>query len=177
MIRSATTLANGTSIESDVCVIGAGPAGITIANELAGSHTAVCVLESGNRRMPAVPDPVLDVECTHLAIANDSRVRALGGTTKVWTGGWKAFDPIDFAPRDWVPLSGWPISRDSLDPFYARASAAAGVELAHGAAMSLPLQSDELVATEFRTQPEPLRDWGNRFAPALERSANVQVYL
>jgi len=97
MIRSATTIANGTSIDSDVCVIGAGPAGITIANELAGSRTAVCVLESGNRRMPAVPDPMLDVECTHLAIANDSRVRALGGTTKVWTGGSRATLPTGVA--------------------------------------------------------------------------------
>ena len=33
------------------------------------------------------------------------------------------FDEMDFAKRDWVPQSGWPISRESLGPYFQRAAA------------------------------------------------------
>src|SRR5262249_44740880 len=30
-------------------------------------------------------------------------------------------DPLDFEARDWVPHSGWPITRAALEPYYRRA--------------------------------------------------------
>jgi choline dehydrogenase-like flavoprotein len=36
-------------------------------------------------------------------------------------------DPIDFEKRDYLPYSGWPISRADLDPFYARAQTHCGI--------------------------------------------------
>jgi choline dehydrogenase-like flavoprotein len=44
-----------------------------------------------------------------------------GGTTGHWAGFCSPLDPIDFEKRDWVPHSGWPITRADLDPYYARA--------------------------------------------------------
>ena len=37
----------GTVVESDLCVIGAGAAGITIAREFIGEELRICLLESG----------------------------------------------------------------------------------------------------------------------------------
>ena len=47
MILDGRELEAGTRLETDICVIGAGPAGIALANELDGSGIDVCLLESG----------------------------------------------------------------------------------------------------------------------------------
>lgn len=51
----------------------------------------------------------------------NAALHQFGGTTGHWAGFCSNYDPIDFERRDWVPHSGWPISRADLDPFYARA--------------------------------------------------------
>ena len=52
---------------------------------------------------------------------HDGRARVHGGTTTLWAGQALPLDPIDFEPRDWVPQSGWPFGRDTLEPYYRRA--------------------------------------------------------
>ena len=47
MLIDFRTAATGTEIEADLCVIGAGAAGITIAREFAGKSIRVCLIESG----------------------------------------------------------------------------------------------------------------------------------
>ena len=47
MFIDAREIENGATIETDVCLIGAGAAGITIARALIGSELRVLVLESG----------------------------------------------------------------------------------------------------------------------------------
>ncbi len=49
------------------------------------------------------------------------RISGFGGTTTVWNGACRPLDAFDFSRRDWVPWSGWPITREQLDPYYARA--------------------------------------------------------
>ncbi len=49
------------------------------------------------------------------------RLRFLGGSSNHWGGYCRPLDEIDFSPRDWVPMSGWPIGRDALEPYFARA--------------------------------------------------------
>lgn len=50
-----------------------------------------------------------------------TRLRYLGGSTNHWNGLCAPLAPIDFRGRDWVPYSGWPITKSDLDPFYRRA--------------------------------------------------------
>ena len=47
MILDAESLADGTRLAADVCILGAGAAGITLARELEGTGLTVVVLESG----------------------------------------------------------------------------------------------------------------------------------
>jgi choline dehydrogenase-like flavoprotein len=50
-----------------------------------------------------------------------ARLHYFGGTTGHWAGMCSPMDNVDFIKRDWVPESGWPITRKEMDPFYARA--------------------------------------------------------
>jgi choline dehydrogenase-like flavoprotein len=107
---------------ADVCVIGAGPAGIAIAREFIGSGRSVIVLESGGLDFEQGIQDFCKGENTREDFALDaSRFRLFGGTSLVW-GGWCApLDELDFQRREWVPYSGWPISKQDLLPFYRRA--------------------------------------------------------
>ena len=131
MLSDARELATDQQVEGDVCIVGAGPAGITVARELIGNGARVWLLESGGRdverraqrlnRGQSVGYPI------HLP--HQSRVRAFGGTTRHWFApgdeSWAArpLDPVDFEVRPGVRYSGWPFDRAHLDPYYAHAQA------------------------------------------------------
>jgi choline dehydrogenase-like flavoprotein len=127
----ARALPDASRIETDLVIIGGGMAGITLARELAGGPIRVAILEGGGReidmenqalyagtgvmRGPGNPDrPFNDYPV-------QSRIRALGGSGHVWGGKCGPLDPGDFAARDWAPRSGWPVTREQLQPFYDRA--------------------------------------------------------
>lgn len=123
MHSDARTLPDNTHIKSDLCIIGAGAAGITIAKAYADTSFDVTLLEAGGfDREPAVQSLY---EGTNTGLPyfslSQARLRYFGGTTNHWTGLCSVLDPIDFEERSWVPESGWPLSRDELDPFYRRA--------------------------------------------------------
>ncbi|MGH7523701.1 MAG: FAD-dependent oxidoreductase [Gemmatimonadales bacterium] len=111
---------------ADVCIVGAGPAGLTVARALAESGRRIVLLESGSEE---AGDPGgLNAGATEGAPLNlrGSRARAIGGTAALWNtirGGlagakYVALDPIDFERRDELPWSGWPFTREALDPWY-----------------------------------------------------------
>lgn len=103
----------------DFCVVGAGPAGITLALELAKSGVRIALLEGGDREITSESQDVyqgeiLGAEYTDLDV---SRLRYLGGTTGHWGGQCIRLDDRDFEARDDVPLSGWPITYEDLRPY------------------------------------------------------------
>ena len=122
------------SVVADVCVVGAGPAGLTLTRELASRGVSVCLVEAGGRDVDRAVQRQSRGESDGYPIhrLQSSRVRALGGTLRhhrVERHGWLArpLDPIDFERRDAVPDSGWPFGRRHLDPYYARAAAHCGI--------------------------------------------------
>lgn len=122
--------------EADVCVIGCGPAGITVARELAATGARVIVVEAGGIGEAATGilgegravGPVIKGYPTYL---RDSRRFQVGGAGVGWGRQGRMwcipFSPIDFAPRDWVPNSGWPITAAELAPYSERAAALLGL--------------------------------------------------
>jgi len=123
MISDARSLPPDSVIRADLCLVGAGAVGITIARELADSGLRVCLLESGGldqdpetqalNEGSSIGFPYYDLDA--------ARLRFFGGTTNHWAGACRPLDPIDFELRAWVPYSGWPFGRDHLDPYYVRA--------------------------------------------------------
>jgi choline dehydrogenase-like flavoprotein len=130
-IIDARALPDASVLEADLVIIGGGLAGITLAKELAGGALKVVVLESGGREMEPETQALYAGACVQKADGNkdrpldaypiQSRVRALGGSGHVWGGKCGPLDPADFAERGWIPYSGWPVSREAMQPYYDRA--------------------------------------------------------
>ncbi len=106
----------------DVCIIGSGPAGMTLAYELVGSGKKVCVLESGSFKKQTYSDQLKKVESVgEIKIKDNSRERIVGGTSTTWGGGSAPMDNVDFSFRDFlsVPM-GWPFSLKEIESYYKR---------------------------------------------------------
>lgn len=128
MIIDANTVDNGSCLRADVCIVGGGPAGISLALSLTGQGLDVVLLESGWMQEHAPTQALYDGEVADEALhspADKYRQRRLGGSSAIWGGRSMPFDPIDFETRAQVPHSGWPISYEDLLPFYPQANALA----------------------------------------------------
>ena len=118
MHTDARTLPNGSLLEGDLCVVGAGAAGIAIAREWIGAKRSVLLLEGGGFEYDARMQDRYRGENLGLPYypLHQARLHYFGGTTGHWAGFCSTLDPIDFERRAWVPDSGWPFARAALDP-------------------------------------------------------------
>lgn len=107
----------------DICIVGAGPAGLAIAIELMGSGRTIVVLEAGGEKPDPDSQSFLQGSSRNRAHPEPSlyRQRRAGGASAIWGGRCLPLDPIDFERREYVPLSGWPLDYEELVPFYRRA--------------------------------------------------------
>jgi choline dehydrogenase-like flavoprotein len=123
MLVDARSIPSDELIASDVCIIGGGPAGISIALALKQRAVKIVLLESGG----VSPDEEAQrlnqgIATGHRYYGLDTcRVRGLGGSTNMWGGWCRPLDDEDFDERDWMPHSGWPVTKAELAPYYARA--------------------------------------------------------
>lgn len=125
MIEDAERLDTRATLDADVCVIGAGAAGITMALSLARAGVSVILLEGGRRTAHAASQELFRGEVddpSRHAPTDRYRRRQLGGASTIWGGQCVPFDPIDFEPRPWVDSPGWPIRYEELVGFYPEAN-------------------------------------------------------
>jgi len=108
----------------DVCIAGGGIAGITLAIALAEQRVRVLLLEAGGLEYSADSQGVYEGESVGRAYFDlkDTRLRFLGGSSNHWIGRCRTLDAEDFEQRDFMAHSGWPISRDEVEPYLERAS-------------------------------------------------------
>jgi choline dehydrogenase-like flavoprotein len=127
MLIDARAFEGGETFDADVCVLGAGAAGITLARELAAPGRIIALMESGGfdydeQTQSLYGGPTSEsAPRTEADYLKSSRLRYLGGTTNHWEGWCRKFDAVDFEVRPWVPKSGWPITLEQLEPYYRRA--------------------------------------------------------
>ncbi len=114
---------------ADVCIVGAGAAGIALAVECVRQGKSVTLLEAGGTTAEAGAQDTFRGAVVARAYRGmeQGRAKRLGGTTTLWGGQILELDAIDFEHRDWVAGSGWPVTKQELAPFYARALALEGV--------------------------------------------------
>jgi choline dehydrogenase-like flavoprotein len=172
-------------IETDVCIIGAGAAGISLAHALKDSSLDVCLLETGGLEPDNTRSKlrVADTQRGNYSTAG-CRLRYFGGSTNHWGGYNVPLDDIDFALRDWVPHSGWPIDRPELAPWYTEANTLLGAgafrytraELQEGdwpfPDVDLQLLSD----IYWRLSPNPTA-FATGYQDAFKTAENISVFL
>jgi choline dehydrogenase-like flavoprotein len=174
-------------LETDLCVIGGGAAGITLARSLAGTPIDVLLLESGGLEQDPVGQALYRGESVGLlpsSALEACRLRYFGGTTNHW-GGWCApLEGTDFERRTWVPASGWPIERRELERYYESAQQLCGLARFDydtrswfSASPGLPDFAPEKVVTRMWQISDPPVRFGSRYRDELERAGNVTTVL
>jgi choline dehydrogenase-like flavoprotein len=123
MLRDFRLFDGDGPIECDVCIAGAGAAGVTLALTLARERLKVVLLEAGGLDYEAAVQASYEGEIVgrDYHALSDARLRYLGGSTNHWGGMCTPLEPHDFEPRPWVPQSGWPIDFETLAPWYREA--------------------------------------------------------
>ncbi len=132
MFLDARSISEGDVITADVCIVGAGVAGLTLARELKKAKFRTCIIESGGEK-PDKPTQALywgeNVGLPYYPL-DTTRARFLGGSSHYWAirlpekglgVRLRPMDPIDFEEKEWVPYSGWPFQKKHLDLYYERA--------------------------------------------------------
>jgi choline dehydrogenase-like flavoprotein len=182
----ARDLPDGHLIECDLCIVGAGAAGITIAREFIGSATKVAVIESGGFQPDEETQALYEGDV--IGFPYDSletmRLRYFGGTTNHWAGNCRPLDEIDFLKRASLPHSGWPFRRSELVPYYERAAAVCGVApfdfdgatwANNGPGVPFSFDATKLISGVSH-KSAPVR-FGTEYRPDLEGAENIVVYL
>ena len=88
-------------LETDVCVIGGGAAGLTIASELGRAGRHVVLLESGGFAPEEQTQALNDLEVTGYPVRENfmSRARYYGGSCNLWAGRSMRLTPEDMTPE------------------------------------------------------------------------------
>ena len=179
-------------IDVDLCIVGAGAAGITLARALRGTKLQIALLESGGFEFDVAShhlyyadlhaDLCADTEQFPILVMH--RLRYFGGSTNHWGGRCRRLDPEDLQERSWVPDSGWPIQYAELARHYPAAEEVCQVrsfdyEPADVMAADLPpvdlAGSPDLDTRVFHYSP-PTR-FGTRYRKEITEADNIQVFL
>lgn len=184
---------------TDVCLIGAGPAGLSLAVALAFAGVRVVLIEGGTAGMAQTLNDVRLVgeeayPQSHIA---ETRANGLGGTSAIWSyrmsnldddpeAGdrgcrYAPLDPIDFEARPEVPHSGWPLTRTDLDPWYAKAQEICGLgrfdydPKGWSSPQAQPLPMDPALVESQMFQFAPAKIWTEDAVATLRAASGVEI--
>lgn len=110
----------------DVCIVGSGPVGISLALELTFAGKSVLILESGGRVSSRDTQELSRATVVDRQVHDDMRIcvsRQFGGTSNLWGARCQPLDPVDFADRSSFTGAAWPIGFADIEPYYAKAAA------------------------------------------------------
>lgn len=179
-------LESGSVWSCDLCIVGGGAVGIALARELLGSGLDVVLLESGGLTFENdVQDLYEGDESGDLLegpgdYLRSTRLRFFGGTTNHWNGWTRPLDASDLDPREWMASTGWPLTREELDPYYERAAKVVEVSPFDYALRQLWGKLPFLLDSEFETSyvhVSPPTRFGPRYRQELEAARDVRVML
>ncbi len=161
----------------DICIVGSGPAGITLARTLAAKGLDVALMEGGARDLTEESQSLYEGEIAGLdTIDLDvARLRFFGGSSGHWNGKCKEMEAVDFEPRPGHPLSGWPIAKADLDPYQAATDAILDLPSSDGFGDRPVGDSDDFRAVGWRRSP-PTR-FAEKYEAELAASGAITLCL
>lgn len=191
MITDMRTLPERSIMQTDLCVIGGGAAGIAIARDLSGSRLRVVLAESGGFNLDPAVQSLYKGQSTGEPYGADldaCRLRYFGGSTNCWGGMCLPLSEWDFHERKWVSHSGWPIRYQELEPYIVKAHELCdngpymyGREVLNSLPFEKQLFDLDLLDVHFWHMNRYWRRsqirFGQRFGRELRASRNVTVLL
>lgn len=115
---------------AETLIIGAGPAGITLACELSENGRNILLVDMGGEKFSASTQSeyITEQDGTLFPDTQRSRLAQLGGTSNHWANNTSPFSEIDFEEREWLSLPGWPIKYQDIKPYYKVAETYCGTD-------------------------------------------------
>lgn len=189
MFLDARQIERDTDLDTDLCIVGGGAAGITLARRFMGGQTRVCLIESGGLSFDAATQTLYQGENVGIDYypLDVCRLRFFGGSTNAWGGWCRPLDEIDFESRPWIAGSGWPFGYDSLEKYYAEAHKICQIDNPQYDASDhlenigdkytsiLPIDPGQFETTVYTFSP-PTR-FGRTYAEEIRRSSNITCLL
>jgi len=118
MLLDINELESGGNLHHEICIVGSGPAGLTIARKLGSQGHDVAVLESGGLNFDEATQGLYAGESTRYESIEGNRLRYFGGSSNHWAGVCRPFSPDDFVDRPWIRGSQWPLSYAEIEPYF-----------------------------------------------------------
>jgi len=181
MFIDSSIWSESAEFSSDVAIIGAGAAGISLALELANHNMSVLLIEGGEWDYSQSSQELYSGNSLGVPLPyglQGSRLRFMGGSTNCWGGGCGELDEEDFTKKDWVPLSGWPIEKHELAKYYTRTAKFLSINEPVSDAGKAPKEFTVLDGMDFRylTHTTVVR-FKSEFEDQLSASKNIKVLL
>lgn len=177
---------NNLVLEADLCIVGSGPAGLTLASEFTNTKHKVVLLEAGGFDYEVETQEIYEGKVTgrDYPLAA-SRLRQFGGTSGHWGGQCGTLLARHLKERPGVMDSSWPISYDQLVPYYHKANRllelgnfdydkAEEKSLAHHVEPSV---EGPLAPYIWRFRPEGPFRFGWSMKTEMEQAPNIDVFL
>jgi choline dehydrogenase-like flavoprotein len=161
----------------DVCVVGSGPAGITVAMRLAAKGYSVGLFEGGGLAPSKASRDIYrgkNVGLDYFPL-DACRLRYFGGTSNHWEGRCRLLEPYDFEPHAFSEVNGWPIRRSDLEPYSAEAASIVDLKPARPIFDMFNGASTSLIPFQFQNSP-PTR-FGEKYKDPLTKSDKISVFL
>jgi len=189
MILQADSVPIDSTLEADVCIVGGGAAGLSIALKLCGSGLKVILLESGQFKFSSQTQRLYEGSVSSEALhspLDKFRQRRFGGSTNIWGGRCAPLDPIDFQKRAYIPDSGWPIGYEQLSGHYAEAcllAEAGKFEFSAGDASNIDIRKliEGFDASDINTDGLERfscpTNFALRYQERLKAASNIEIYL
>ena len=189
MILDAQELSSTNALRTQVCVVGGGMVGISMALELSAAGLDVVVLEAGGTSKTEASQSQYRGSVVNEDLhgpLETFRWRRLGGTSGVWNGRCVPYDPIDFEDRPWIQECRWPIGYEQVAPYFAAANryleaghADYSARSTFGPGMPEMIEGfcGEIFSTDSMERFSPPTDMGVRYRERLAAPASIRVVL
>jgi choline dehydrogenase-like flavoprotein len=178
------------SIRAQVCIIGAGVAGHSLAQRLVTAGIDVALLEAGGRFHEERSQSIYNARMARLKHSgtHEGRFRLLGGSSTRWGGQLLPYTAEILQPPSSLPSHGWPLTIDEVALFYPDAERLLGAD-------DLPFDAKLFLAASHRKAPPLLdalpelnvrfskcapfsrRNLGTTVGKDLEQSSSATLYL